>query len=77
MYVCVFVCAVSPVVSCSHGHVVKLTVCESDTLSSNPPQCSFFLFFLPLTTSYTCNLLALTYIYAADLATWGTVLVRM
>ncbi len=59
MHVCL--CAVSPVALCSYGPVVRLTVCESevvrltvyesDDLSSNPAQCSFSsiaLFFLSL-----------------------------
>ncbi len=72
VHVCMCLCAVSPVASCSHGQVVRLTVCESDTPSSNHTQCSFFFFLcFPLTTSYTCNLLAQTYICTAELATWG------
>ncbi len=63
MYVCL---CVSPVALCSHGQVDRLTVCESDTLSSNPAQC-FFL----LTTSYTCSLLACMYVCVARLVTWG------
>ncbi len=68
VHVCM--CAVRPVALCSHGQVVRLTVCESDTPSSNPAQCSFFLFF-SLTTSYTCNLLACTYICVTKLVTWS------
>ncbi len=41
MYVCVFVFSQS-VASCSHGRVVRLTVCEADDPSSNPALCSFF-----------------------------------
>ncbi len=64
MYVCL--CAVSPVASCSHGWVVRLTVCESDDPSSNPAHCSFFpLFFIFL------SLLAREDICAVKLATWG------
>ncbi len=59
MYVCL--CSVSLVASCSHGRVVRLTVCESDDPSSNPAQCSFF--FL--------SLLAWADICVAELATWG------
>ncbi len=40
MYVCL--CSVSPVASCSHGRVVRLTVCEADDASSNPALRSFF-----------------------------------
>ncbi len=57
-------CAVSPVASCSHGRVVRLT--ESDDPSSNPAQCSFFLLFL-----FFLSLLARADICAAELATWG------
>ncbi len=63
-------CAVSPVASCSHGQVVRLTS-EPGNPSSNPTQCSFFCsFFLSL---YTSNLLTRTDIHvcAAELATWG------
>ncbi len=50
--------------------MVRLTVCESDTPSSNPAQCSFFFFsLLPHLT--LANLLACTYICIAKLVTWG------
>ncbi len=66
MYVCL--CSVSPVASCSHGRMVRHTVCEHDYPSSNPAQCSFFFssFFL-----FYLSLLAWADICAAELATWG------
>ncbi len=67
MYVCL--CAVSPVASCFHGRVVRLTVCESDDPSSNPARCSFF--FLFFSSFFSLSLLAQADICAAELATWG------
>ncbi len=69
MYVCL--CAVSPVALCSHGRVVRLTVCESDDPSSNPIQCSFFLLFFFFPFLFFLSLLARADICAAELVTWG------
>ncbi len=63
MYVCL--CAVSPVVSCSMDEWFRLTLCESDDLSSNPAQSSFFFLFL-----FFVSLLAWADICTAELATW-------
>ncbi len=69
MYVCL--CSVSPVASCSHGRVVRLTVRESDDPSSNRAQCSFlFLYFFPLFLFFL-SLLAWADTCIAELATWG------
>ncbi len=70
MYVCVFVCGQScgSVLPWTSGY--RLTVCESDTSSSNPAQCSFFLFFLSYHILHL-NVLACTYTCVAKLVTWG------
>ncbi len=57
VYVCL--CGVSAVALCSHGRVVRLTVCESDDPSSNPAQCSFFFFLFFF--SFSLNWLGQTY----------------
>ncbi len=71
MYVCL--CAVSPVALCSHGRVVRLTVCEADDPSSNPAQCLFVVvfFFLSPLFLFFLSLLARADICATELATWG------
>ncbi len=69
MYVCL--CSVSPVASCSHGRVVRHTVCEHDDPSSNPARCSFFFLFFSFFFFFFLSLLARADICTAELATWG------
>ncbi len=54
----VYLCAVSPVASCSHGQMVRLTVCEVRRPEFESRSMFFFFF-------------SLLDICAAELATWG------